>query len=103
MSDPVSPHSHQHLMLSLFCILGLIGSFIVISHFGFNLCFLVATDVENNFKYLFAIILFDEISLHVSCPFSNWVVCVFTVESSLCILDVSSLSTIRFVVYNSGL
>ena len=42
-------------------------------------------------------LLFDEISLHVFCPFSNWMVCVFTAENPLYILDMSPLS-IRFAI-----
>lgn len=42
-------------------------------------------------------LLFSEMSRHVFCPFSNWMVCVFIAENPLCILDMRPLS-IRFTI-----
>lgn len=67
--------------------------FIVISHFCFVSWRLLMLKIISGTYWPST--LFDEI-LHVFYPNSNWTVYIFTLESSLWILDMSSLSKIRF-------
>ena len=59
----------------------------MVSHFGFELHFLMITDTGHFY------ILFGEISIQILCLSLNWVVCLFIVEfkSSFCILNTGLL------------
>ena len=84
MTNPVSPHPCQHLMLSLFWILAVLMCVCVVR----APCGLICTSLMvlslNSLGYvcLFACHIFSLVkcSVHVFCPFSNWIACFFTLE-----------------------
>lgn len=88
MNDPVSPPPCLHLVVSLIFLHSHSSSW-------FHICIsLAANDVEHCFMCLFAICTSCLVkSLHVFCPFSNWILWFFFcwVECSLHILDSSPL------------
>lgn len=105
MSDPVSQHLPQYLLWWLWvlfvCFLSLailIG--VVILHCGVNLHFSNGwwcwTSLHEFICHVY--ILFNEISAHGFCPFSNWIVHILLLsfESVLCILDTSNLLIMWF-------
>ena len=86
MRVPFFPHTGQHLLLLHFWIIAILTGvrryFIVAS-----MCIsLIISDVEHLFTHLLAICMLslEKISIHLLCPFYNWVVCFFVV---VCILD----------------
>ena len=55
----------------------------MVSHCGFNLHILMASDAEHLFHIPLGplYVLLGEVSVQVLCPFFNWVVCLTGVES----------------------
>ena len=90
MTNPVSPHPCQHLMLSLFWILAVLCVCVCVcvcvcseSSLWSNLHFPNGSIVEQFGVCVLICLphfLFGEMSVHVFCPFSNWIACFFTLE-----------------------
>lgn len=96
MNDPVSLHTTQHLMVSLFLIFAILG--VVISHYGFNFTSLIVNATEL-FMCLLAISLSS--SMKDLCFFAHFLVGLFvylllSFEGTLYMQNSSHLSDIWF-------
>ena len=106
LNQPVSVHSCQHLVLSLFLILAILIA-ALISHGGFSLSFPNSLWCWTLFLVLTChlCILFCEMSLHVFCPSFNWIVYILPLgfENSLYILDTILCSISALQIFSPSL
>ena len=92
---PTSSHAHQTFVL--FCVFdnGHPSGYELISHCGFDLHFLMISDVEHLLMFAGHLcIFFGEMSAKVLCPFLNWVILLLSCRNSLYILGINPLSDI---------
>ena len=98
MSNLDFPPLHLFVLMSLFFIPAFLIGVYYLSYYFFNLYFPNGSWYWTSFLVLFCLlyIFFHDMSVHVFCPFSNWVACLLVFyllnfENSLCMLDASHL------------
>lgn len=68
-----------------------VDTYVIVSHYGFNLHFLMTSGIENLCMWLFHIHLSSFVSVQIFCSFLNWVVFLLDFESSFYVPDTSTL------------